>query len=126
MAAAVPSTNVISFQQLDAESPVTIPDGHPMVVLTPFLPWSPMPAAGAARTGLPQCVAVRVFLRRSSTGPRPDDKAASRNARPLRIRLTDAAWTRVLDELVRSGLLTAGTPFTSESDLEQALDALFE
>lgn len=97
-----------------------MPASHPLVVATAFAGWEPLPAAGAgAQCQLPQYKALRLFIRRCAPGPLPADLAASRNTRLLMACLLGPSWTRILDELIASGLLNQGLAFSNEHELHE-------
>ena len=92
---------------------------------TSFLGWraAPAGAAGLAQVELDTWQMIAAFGSRFQTSRAPADLAAARNAHPLRLKLTRAAWTRILNEYLASGLLRAST-VRSREDLRAAIGAL--
>ena len=90
---------------------VDIDSGSDAVSRTPFLPWQPMAAAGAAaqqRSRITTLQFARAFGTRCSISRVPADLAAAQGASVVRIRFNGPFWTRVLTELAASGFFVAG------------------
>ena len=107
-----------------AEKPVLLPATHSFTVKTSFLGYSDAPAAGGvAQKRLTNSQAIRAFGRRCklSTLPGPGGAPAPQPG-ILRLALGAACWSRVLQELVASGLLNLS--FDSLEGLDKALDSL--
>lgn len=125
MASAPPPLHVtLAGGALTADSPIVVGAAQPLVVNTPFLPWVPLPAvAGApARVSLKLFQAVRTFISACSVNAAAADIAAAKLVSILRFRLTGAAWTRILGELVASGY--AAAPLRSLRDSDKQLSGL--
>lgn len=124
MAVAIPSTAVRCFFTAgDPKLSVDVQATHPLVVSTPFLSWDPAAPdqLGRAMAGIATWKAVRAFGRRLSASKSPADLSASRRVHPLLLGLSAAAWTRVLDEYISSGLLSR--PLRTLGDLDEALSS---
>ena len=121
MAAAI----VVSVPLLpgDPESPVFLDSTEQLVAATPFLGWQPAAAAGAGppRVFLLMFQMVRAFLARCTLSKAPGHPALLRQANPLNLRITGAAWGRILSEYVASGLLAALPGAACVKDLASAL-----
>lgn len=97
--------------------PVAIPANHPLVLGTPFLGWAA--ATGAAAGGIALVTLstgqmLAAFGARLSCAKSPADVPAADKVNPLTLGLTGAAWTRVLNEYLSSGLLNVGVASRSE------------
>lgn len=86
--------------------PLLLPADHELVLATPMLRWTAIPAAagGAALASISLFKAVRVFLARCSLSKEPADAAFFKRLPFLEFDLTDAAWTRIIDEFSDSDL----------------------
>ena len=97
---------------------VTLPANHPVVVKTTFLGFSDAPAAGGiAQKSLSNSQMLRAFGRRCKLSQAP----VSAPANPvgiLQLALSSQGWTKVLRELVASGLLNKS--FSSLESLDVA------
>ena len=108
------------------ESPIILLANEPLVAATAFLRWEPAaPAAG----GGPARVQLAFFQMLRSFGARfyitrtnPADLAAARNVNLMTMRLHAAFWSRVLTELVASGLVTVG--MSDSADLRRNILSL--
>ena len=107
MAAPFPSVNALVNEQAPDKS-VELPASHPLVVATPFLGWAPgRTVAGVAHVRISQALAIAAFTRRCSTGTSPADYAAASAINLLLLALRAVSWTRILDQLIASGLLNS-------------------
>ena len=106
------------------DMPVFLDSNEPLVIATVFLPWQSHPAAGAApaRMSLPTWLMLRAWIRRCTLSSLPADLAILAVVDVFELSLSAAAWSRILTELVASGLLLA--QFTDASTLDAALDTL--
>ena len=107
------------------ESPIMLLANEPLVAATAFLRWEPAPAAGGgpARVQLALFQMVRSFgARLFITRTNPADLAAARIINLLTLRFQAAFWSRVLTELVTSGLVTTG--MSDSADLRRNLLSL--
>lgn len=106
------------------EEPVILPAQAPIVLHTGFLDWVPVPAAagGAARVSLDTWQMIEAFGTPLSGSRAPADINLTSTKTPLTLALTGAAWTRILNEYVASGLLN--TPMASRFELHVALREL--
>ena len=86
---------------------------EPLVIATPALPWALQPSVGGAppRVHLPLHTALRFFLRRCKCGPLPADLAMFSRLDIFELGLSAPTWSRVLSELVASGLLAGPLVF---------------
>ena len=122
---ALPSVNVLCPGPVSPSSPILLPANHPLVAATHFLEWQPAAAAagGAAQVALPTASAAVAFLVRNRVdAANAADKAAARGIHYLNFRLSGAAWTEYLSELVDSGLL--GCSLVDTPGLHQAIAGL--
>ena len=106
MAAAAPVVVQSPAGGPTAECPVYFLANEDAVNATPCLDWQPAPAGpgGAARVQLATHQAVKAFLPRCRIFRTPADWAAASTVDVLVVRLTDAAWTRVVTELKAAGV----------------------
>ena len=84
------------------EGPIIRPANCAVVTSTMlFLDWRPAAAApgGAAQAQLTTFEAVKAFLPRCKVSRQPANLAAAGAVNMLSVRLTDAAWSRILTEL---------------------------
>ena len=105
---------------------VDIDSGSDAVSRTPFLPWQPMAAAGAAaqqRSRITTLQFARAFGTRCSISRVPADLAAAQGASVVRVRFNGPFWTRVLTELAASGFFVAGL-FANLREMLEALTRL--
>lgn len=105
MAAVVPQPVVVSSPlgaAPTADCPIYFDANSPVVSATPFLDWQPAPPGpgGQARVQLMTFQGVIAFLPRSSISRNPADQVAAQAINVLGVRLTDAAWSRILTELL--------------------------
>ncbi|KAL1496845.1 hypothetical protein AB1Y20_014431 [Prymnesium parvum] len=110
---------------VDPQQPVAIPASHPLALGTAFLGWAPAPfggPGGAALVSLGTGQMLAVFRARLSCAKTPADIPAADKVNPLTIGLTGAAWTRILNEYLGSGLLRVSTH--SRADLISRLNSL--
>ena len=121
--AVVPPISVNILAADPAALPGEIPAGHPLVLATPALGWTPGPAApgAAAQVILAQHQLLAGFGARLRAGPNPADAAAARNTNPLTLALNGPCWVRILDELIASGLLTALPVNADARDVQDAV-----
>ena len=93
----------------DANGPVVLPAAASLVTRTAFLGWQPAAAGagGVAQVFLGTWQMLKAFGARLSASQLPADLAASRNVGPLTVKLSGAAWTRILNEYLASNLLAA-------------------
>ena len=106
------------------DSPVFLDAAEPLVLATAFLPWQSYPAAGAipARVSLPSWLMIRLWIKRSSLSSLPADLAVLAVVDVFEFGLIAVAWSRILTELVDSGLLNA--TFSDPSTLDVAVEGL--
>ena len=104
MAAAVPQPVMVGspIGAPTADCPIYLDANSPVVLATPCLNWQPAPAGpgGQARMQLMTFQAVSAFLPPCSTSRTAVDQAAANAVNVLTVRLTDAAWSRILTELL--------------------------
>ena len=104
MAAVVPQPVVVSspLGVPTADCPIYFDANSPVVSATPFLDWQPAPPGpgGQARVQLMTFQGVIAFLPRCSISRNPADQVAAQAINVLGVRLTDAAWSRILTELL--------------------------
>ena len=107
------------------EHPVVFPADHPLVTRTVFLEWDDAAAVGAgvgsARKQLATAQSIRAFGRRLRFTQAPAQRPAVIPG-VLEIAFTGAAWSKYLNELLVSGLLSA--TFDSLHTLDEAIDRL--
>ena len=105
-----------------ADKFVAVPANHPLVVKTAFLGYLDAPAVGGAlQKQLSNSQMLRAFGRRCKLSQVP----ALAPAIPpgiLQLALSAQGWTKVLQELVASGMLTR--TFDSLDELDKAIDGL--
>jgi hypothetical protein len=106
------------------DSPVFLDAAEPLVLATAFLPWQSYPTAGAipARVRLPSWLMIRLWIKRSSLSSLPADLAVLAVVDVFEFGLIAVAWSRILTELVDSGLLNA--TFSDPSTLDVAVEGL--
>ena len=116
MAAAAPINVQSPAGGPTANCPIYLPANSDVVAATHCLDWQPAPAApgGAARVQLSTFQATKAFLPRCSISRTPADLAAAGNVSALTIRLTDAAWSRILTEYQAAGVFTKVANAASE------------
>jgi len=104
MAAAVPQPVMVGspIGAPTADCPIYLDANSPVVLATPCLNWQPAPAGpgGQARMQLMTFQAVSAFLPPCSISRTAVDQAAANAVNVLTVRLTDAAWSRILTELL--------------------------
>ena len=102
-----------------SSAPILLDAAEPLVVNTPFAPWTPIAAvAGApARVSMALFQALRLFIAPCSVGPAPADLVASTAVSIWRFRLSVAAWSRILTELRRSGYADTSISSLRASDV---------
>ena len=113
MAAVVPQPVVVS-SPLGApivDCPIYFDANSPVVSATPFLDWQPAPPVpgGQARVQLMTFQGVIAFLPRCSISRNAADQAAAQAVNVLIVRLTDAAWSRILTELLAAQVFAQPT-----------------
>ena len=108
---------IATCNAMGPDSPVDVPAAHPLVLSTAYLGWDagPAGAGGVAQSRLPTWKMLVVFGRRCSGSQAPADLPASRMASPLRLAFVGAFWSRVLNELLTSGILNVAA--TSRTEL---------
>ena len=107
---------------LPAEKPVDLPANTPLVVKTAFLGYDDAPAVGGVpQKRLSNSQMLRAFGRRCKLAPAPGFAPASPPG-VLQLALSTQGWTKVLQELVASGLLQAA--FEDLGGLDSAIDSL--
>ena len=120
---AAPAAPILATVSLlpDANGPVVLPAAASLVTRTAFLGWQPAAAGagGVAQVFLGTWQMLKAFGARLSASQLPADLAASRNVGPLTVKLSGAAWTRILNEYLASNLLAA--TFSSRAELLDAL-----
>ena len=105
-----------------ANKDVVFPANHPLVAKTAFLGYSDAPAAGGvAQKRLSNSQMLRAFGRRCKLFQAPVPAPAGPPG-ILQLALSAQGWTKVLQELLASGLLN-GT-FGKLEDLDGAIDGL--
>lgn len=109
----------------DPHMPVAIPASHPLAVSTPFLGWAAVGGAGPgglALVSLSTSQMLAAFGARLSCARSPADVPATDKVNPLTVGLNGAAWTRILNEYLSSGLLDVSA--TSRAELTTHLSSL--
>ena len=127
MAAAAPPVPIAaSVDTAQPGSPVIFLANDPLVIASACLGWEPAPptAAGVARVQLPTWGMVTAFGDPISLSKAPADLAFSQTVTPLNLRLTGAGWDKPLNELVASGLLAGGVPFSDKTELKSKISSL--
>ena len=100
---------------------VLLPANTPLVIKTTFLGYSDAPAAaGVAQKRLSNSQMLRAFGRRCKLSQAPGSAPAPLGI--LQLALSAQGWTKVLQELVASGLLNCA--LSSIDDLDKAIDGL--
>ncbi|KAL3922128.1 MAG: hypothetical protein SGPRY_004674, partial [Prymnesium sp.] len=101
-----------------------VPANHPLVLATPFLGWDSAPpdVGGAAQVSLATWQMLTAFGGRLCTSKLPADLPASLVAYPLNLCFSGAAWTRILNEYLASGLLN--TPVNTRMELQGVIRLL--
>ena len=89
-----------------------------LVTNTSFAPWAPVAAAAGAqaRVSLSFFQFARLFLSRCDISPAAADVAAAAAVPVWRVRLSAAAWSRILTELKASGYAAQPLSSLRESD----------
>lgn len=130
MAALVAPATALSFPvAVDNAQPdhsLILQADEPLVAATPFLQWSPHPAAGQGqppRMAIPHSRAVKVFLRRCSLSTAQADVQVLSTVNCFQFFLTSDAWERILGELLASNLLV-GSPFNAWPNFLSSLEGL--
>lgn len=109
--------NLISPATVDnsqPDHPLSLRADEPLIAATPFMHWQPQPAAAQGdppRMCVPHSRAAKVFLRRCSLDPSAASVLGFSTTNCFTFFLNDAAWNRVINELLQSDLLMGG-PFT--------------
>ena len=104
------------------EKSVAVPANHPLVVKTAFLGYDDAPAVGGVqRKQLTNSQMLRAFGRRCKLSQAPA-QAPANPPDALQLALSTQGWTKVLQELLASGILNA--TFGSLDELDKALDGL--
>ena len=108
MAAAAPVVVQSPAGAPTADCPLFLPANSDVVSATPCLDWQPAPAGpgGAARVQLASFQMIKAFLPRCRISRAPADGNAAGAVSALTIRLTDAAWSRILTEYQAAGIFT--------------------
>ena len=85
-----------------AEMPVFLRAAELVVTATPYLDWQPAAAAadGSARVSLSTFQMFVAFAPRCAVSRIPADLTAARAVNVLILRLQNAAWARILEELL--------------------------
>lgn len=107
------------------QQPASIPANHPLALSTSFLGWAAVPGGGAGGGALVSLNAgqmLTAFGARLSCAKAPADIPAADRVNPLTIGLSGAAWSRVLNEYITSGLLNA--TMTSRAELNARLSSI--
>lgn len=121
-AGAVPPIAATVAANPSSDKNVLLPVGHPLVVKTTFLGYTDVPTAGGVtQKSLANSQMLRAFGRRCRLSQAP----ALAPAFPpgmLQLALSAAGWTKVLQELVTSGILNA--VFSDLDSLDKSLDGL--
>ena len=122
---ATPAIVVSSAVVANANDPnknIDFPANHPLVQQTAFLGYMDVPATGAGAVTTKQLAtfqAIRAFGRRCQLA---QNIPAALSLSVYNLALTGGAWSRILQELVTSGLLSC--TFGSLAELEDAIDGL--
>ena len=105
------------------DSPLFLDAGCDVVTTTAFLSWDPAPAAGSGppRAGLGTFQLLYAFGAALRTAPPPAMVGAVRVASPFTLRLNAAAWSRILTELVSSGIFSNG-PIADYTALQELIE----
>ncbi len=124
MAAAAPIVVSVPLAPATPDTPVILLAADPLVAGTAFLRWQPAPAgaAGEARVQLSTFQMVRAFASRCSVSRVPGDLAAARTISILTLRFAETFWSRILTELVGSGLLAR--PLGTSRELLERISSL--
>lgn len=124
MAAVAPVVVTVQLAPATPDTPILLPANDPVVTGTAFLQWRPAPAAadGSARVQLSTFQMIRAFGARCNVSRIPANVAAARNINLLTLRFVGAFWSRLLTELVASGLFAR--PLHTARDLHERLLAL--
>ena len=105
-----------------ADKFVVLPANHPLVVKTIFFGYSDAPAVGGVQQKrLANSQMLRAFARRCKLAQAPG-LAPAIPPGILQLALNAQGWTKVLQELVASGILNAS--FADRDSLDQAIDGL--
>ncbi|KAL1526909.1 hypothetical protein AB1Y20_015600 [Prymnesium parvum] len=121
----IPPVAAICAAAGDPHMPVAIPANHPLALSTPFLGWA---ASGGTAVGGNALVTLSTsqmlvsFGARLSCAKSPADLPAADKVNPLTLGLNGAAWTRILNEYLSSGLLNSSV--TSRMELITRLSSL--
>ena len=117
---APPSVAVTIAGPITNEAPVSFPASHPVVAKCDFFGvWASAPPASKT---LSMHAVIKAYFRRCSISRNPADQAAARLSRSFSMGFTAATITRVVDELVASGLLNVN--FAAMAELDAAIDSL--
>lgn len=94
---------------LTSDAPILLQAAEPLVINTPFAPWTLVPAAagGQALVSLSSYQALRIFVGACRVGPASVDQAAAVAVSVWRVGIHDAAWSRILTEYKTSGYAAA-------------------
>mmetsp|Transcript_42554 Transcript_42554/g.97580 ORF Transcript_42554/g.97580 Transcript_42554/m.97580 type:complete len:484 (-) Transcript_42554:545-1996(-) len=111
----VPTTPVAPLAVLcpsdgNPQGPAFLPASHPLVLSTSFLDWTASPTTGTGGVSLVSLGTgqmLAAFGARLVCAKSPADIPAADKVNPLTIGLTGAAWSRVLNEYILSGLLNS-------------------
>ena len=114
-------TVTCNLHPVSPETMVHVPQDHPLVAKTSFLPWM-MTAGQQPTAGLPHATLAKLFLPPCMLAPTPDNQPNFEGFNPFTFRLTADAWSRILGEYIDSGLLNA--EFESPRDLRLTLQNL--
>ena len=107
MAAPIPSVNAL-VDEAHPERPVEIPHDHPLVIALPFVGWTPgRTIAGITYVRIPHSRALFLFSRRCRNSLVPADQTAAAAIHLLILALRAICWTRILDQLIESGLIAS-------------------
>ena len=109
---------------LTSEGTFYLDAGCDVVVCTTFLAWVPAPAIGGGPplAGLSTFQLLWAFGSRLRTAPAPAVVGAVRGASAFTLRISAAAWGRVLDELVLAGVFSGG-PIDNYEELQLLIES---
>lgn len=122
----IPPVAALCSAVMDPHLPVAIPASHPLALSTPFLGWAASGGnapGGASLVTLSTSQMLVAFGARLSCAKSPADLPAANKVNPLTVGLSGAAWTRILNEYLSSGLLNAGS-MASRAELITRLSSL--
>ena len=120
-AGAVQPIVVTVSPQPPANKPVVLPANHPLVISTAFLDYADAPPVGGRpQKQLSNSQMLRAFGRRCKLSQAPGFAPVPPGV--LQLALSTQGWTKVLQELVTSGILS--TSFDTLHGLDAAIDGL--